>query len=145
MIKYLSDFFLLQINVSGHLTRALGTAGLTDHIPKFKHKTPGYSNTRDYAIYSAQVFPLTLRNIFLDQGKSHALTFLTTKNCYHTPWVWKKKTQLAKETKWKRQNTYDTNVITSIRSIWQSEDMVKELMFIIYILKIEDLAVLLTI
>lgn len=92
MIKYLSDFFLLQINVSGHLTRALGTAGLTDHIPKFKHKTPGYSNTRDYAIYSAQVFPLTLRNIFLDQGKSHALTFLTTKNCYHTPWVWKKNT-----------------------------------------------------
>lgn len=57
----------------------------------------------------------------------------------------KKKTQLAKETKWKRQITYDTNVITSIRSIWQSEDMVKELMFIIYILKIEDLAVLLTI
>lgn len=57
----------------------------------------------------------------------------------------KKKTELAKETKWKRQNTYDTNVITSIRSIWQSEDMVKELMFIIYILKIEDLAVLLTI
>lgn len=47
--------------------------------------------------------------------------------------------------KWKRQNTYDTNVITSIRSIWQSEDMVKELMFIIYILKIEGLAVLLTI
>lgn len=33
VIKYLSDFFLLQINVSGHLTRALGTAGLTDHIP----------------------------------------------------------------------------------------------------------------
>lgn len=57
----------------------------------------------------------------------------------------KKKPELAKETKWKRQNTYDTNVITSIRSIWQSEDMVKELMFIIYILKIEGLAVLLTI
>lgn len=33
VIKYLSGFFLLQINVSGHLTRALGTAGLTDHIP----------------------------------------------------------------------------------------------------------------
>lgn len=57
----------------------------------------------------------------------------------------KKTPELAKETKWKRQNTYDTNVITSIRSIWQSEDMVKELMFIIYILKIEGLAVLLTI
>lgn len=42
VIKYLSDFFLLQINVSGHLTRALGTAGLTDHIPKFKHKTPAW-------------------------------------------------------------------------------------------------------
>lgn len=42
VIEYLSDFFLLQINVSGHLTRALGTAGLTDHIPKFKHKTPAW-------------------------------------------------------------------------------------------------------
>lgn len=42
VIKYLSDFFLLQINVSGHLTRALGTAGLTDRIPKFKHKTPAW-------------------------------------------------------------------------------------------------------
>lgn len=39
----------------------------------------GYSNTRDYAIYSAQVFPPILRNIFLAQGKKPCLNIFNNK------------------------------------------------------------------